>query len=106
MDKDVERRYHRMLCTEVRRRRTRRGWSQDDLAAAMRARGWRWSQSEVSRIEKGERVLTQPEAWAVSEILGITQVGPWVRRDRLQQARDQASQEVSARIVERRRPPH
>jgi hypothetical protein len=50
---------------------TRRGdRSQKDVADAMRARGWKWSQATVWAIEKGERPLRLAEADDLADVLG------------------------------------
>lgn len=45
--------------------------SQAALAAAMKARGWKWSQPTVAAIEKGERSLKLAEATDLLEVLGL-----------------------------------
>ena len=49
--------------------------SQKDLAAAMKAKGWKWSQATVWSIEKGERPLRLAEAEDVAAILGTSVMG-------------------------------
>jgi transcriptional regulator with XRE-family HTH domain len=44
--------------------------SQKDVADAMRARGWKWSQATVWSIEKGERPLRLAEADDLADVLG------------------------------------
>ncbi|GAB2843448.1 helix-turn-helix domain-containing protein [Microbacterium insulae] len=51
--------------------RIRGALSQKDLADAMRARGFRWSQATVWAVEKGERPLRLSEAEAVGRILDV-----------------------------------
>jgi transcriptional regulator with XRE-family HTH domain len=54
----------------------RRGeMSQKDLAAAMKVRGWKWSQATVWSIEKGERPLRLAEAEDVAAILRTNVAG-------------------------------
>ena len=48
--------------------------SQQDLADEMRSRGWKWSQSTVWSIEKGERPLRLAEAEDLHEALGLNSV--------------------------------
>lgn len=49
--------------------RLRGDMTQKDLAAAMRARGFKWSQATVWSIEKGERPLRYSEAVQVTDLL-------------------------------------
>lgn len=51
--------------------RIRHGMSQKDLADAMRARGFKWSQATVWAVEKGERPLRLTEAEGLGAVLGI-----------------------------------
>jgi hypothetical protein len=51
-------------------RRVRGDKSQKDVAAAMSDRGWKWSQSTVWSVEKGERPLRVAEAEDLATILG------------------------------------
>jgi transcriptional regulator with XRE-family HTH domain len=50
--------------------RLRGDMSQKELAAAMRERGFRWSQATVWSVEKGERPLRLSEAEEIAAILG------------------------------------
>jgi len=45
--------------------------SQTDLAAAMRARGWKWSQATVWAVERGDRPLRLSEATDVVAVLNL-----------------------------------
>ncbi len=45
--------------------------SQAALAAAMKERGWKWSQPTVAAIEKGERSLKLAEAVDLLDVLGL-----------------------------------
>lgn len=64
----------------VRARRRELGWSQDALAARMRALGMAaWHQTTVAKIERPDqggryRVLTLPEAVALALALGLSDV--------------------------------
>ena len=51
-------------------RRVRGDKSQKDVATAMSDRGWKWSQSTVWSVEKGERPLRVAEAEDLATILG------------------------------------
>ncbi|MEV4689448.1 helix-turn-helix domain-containing protein [Microbacterium sp. LWH3-1.2] len=51
--------------------RIRNGMSQKDLAEAMRARGFKWSQATVWSVEKGERPLRLTEAEGLGVVLRI-----------------------------------
>jgi transcriptional regulator with XRE-family HTH domain len=44
------------------------GLSQDDLANAMRERGWKWAQATVWNVENGERPLR------FSEVIGLAEL--------------------------------
>lgn len=44
---------------------------QSDLAAAMKARGYKWTQPTVVAVEKGERPLRHSEACALSDLIGF-----------------------------------
>lgn len=46
--------------------------TQQDVAAAMRAAGYKWSQATVWAVEKGERPLRLSEAEALSKALGAS----------------------------------
>ncbi|MBT1001177.1 helix-turn-helix domain-containing protein [Paenarthrobacter sp. DKR-5] len=46
--------------------------SQQALAEAMRARGWKWSQATVWSVEKGERPLRISEGIDLAAILGVS----------------------------------
>jgi len=51
--------------------RKRRGWSlmsQDEVAAGMRAQGFRWTRSTVAKVEANTRTLT------AAELLGLSVV--------------------------------
>lgn len=50
----------------------RGGTSQTALAAAMKARGWKWTQPTVAAVEKGERALKLAEAEDLVAILNLT----------------------------------
>jgi len=45
--------------------------SQQEIADAMRLRGWKWSQATVWSVEKGERPLRLAEASDLAELLGV-----------------------------------
>lgn len=61
----------REFLAAVVRGRTARRWSQERLAKEMTQRGIRMSQSEVSRIERGQQPLLIGEAMVLSDLLGI-----------------------------------
>lgn len=72
--------------------------SQAALAAAMRARGWKWSQPTVAAIEKGERAVKLAEAEALLDVLGMDRLEElttrplesiwWARKAALENAHD------------------
>ena len=51
--------------------RTTAGFSQKQLAEAMRARGFTWSQATVWALERGDRNLRYVEAQALNEEVGF-----------------------------------
>lgn len=51
--------------------RIRGARSQADVAAAMRTRGFKWSQTTMWKVESGERPLRFAEASELAEVLGI-----------------------------------
>lgn len=55
----------------VKRRRESSLMSQQDLAAAMRQRGYKWSQATVWSVEAGERPLRYTESLELGEICGF-----------------------------------
>jgi hypothetical protein len=61
----------RDFLSAVVRARMQRGWSQEHLAAALRAGGISSSQSEVSRIERGQQALLIGEAIVLADLLGV-----------------------------------
>ena len=63
----------------VRRARVEKGWTQEDLARAMRQHGFRWSQSTVARVEGGQRPMLYTEASALTDLLGIHEGAIWKR---------------------------
>lgn len=57
----------------MKRMRQERGWSQTDLAKALKERGWGVArQAIVSRIEQGEREVRLGEAYLVAQVLGMS----------------------------------
>lgn len=61
----------REFLAAIVRGRTARRWSQERLAKEMTQRGTRMSQSEVSRIERGQQTLLITEAMALADLLEI-----------------------------------
>jgi hypothetical protein len=55
--------------------------SQTDVAAAMKARGWKWAQNTVSAIEAGERPLRLAEAADLAHVLGLLSVDELTREN-------------------------
>lgn len=66
----------------IRQHRQDLGWTQEDLAGEMRRLDVPWTQRIVSRVERGERELSLPEAMRVTDVLGIDAGTVWVRRIR------------------------
>ena len=61
------------ICGEkVRQLRLRRRLSQSALAAKMQTEGIAIEQDSISRIESGERLVTDYEAQAFARLLGVT----------------------------------
>jgi transcriptional regulator with XRE-family HTH domain len=61
--------------------RLRGEMSQKDLASAMKAKGWKWSQSTVWNIERGERPLRLAEAEDLSLVLQVYGASEFTRAD-------------------------
>lgn len=60
---------------ELKELRTQKGWTQGDLAKAMRDEGWTdYNQTTVSRLEKGQRPLTLAESRTLARLFN-TYVG-------------------------------
>lgn len=59
----------------VHRLRTGRGLSQQDIADAMRERGWKWNQTTAWSIEADRRPLRLSEAVDLAAVLGTTVEG-------------------------------
>ena len=57
------------------------GWTQEDLARAMRQHGFRWSQSTVARVEGGQRPMLYTEASALTDLLAIDEGATWKRKE-------------------------
>lgn len=55
----------------VRKNRERKGMNQDDVAREMAARGWKWHQSTVYKVEHGTRRTEAFEVADLAEILGV-----------------------------------
>ncbi len=65
----------------IRRARVEQGWTQEDLARAMRQHGFRWSQSTVARVEGGQRPMLYTEASALTDLLAIDEGATWKRKE-------------------------
>ncbi len=59
------------LSRVLRELRTKRGWSQDELAERMTRLGFRMHQTQVAKIENGSRALRFNEIVALSVALGV-----------------------------------
>ena len=64
---------------QIRRARVEMGWTQEDLAHAMRQLGFRWSQSTVARVEGGRRPVQFAEVAALADLLDIQRGSYWER---------------------------
>lgn len=61
------------LCgAQVRKRREQLGLTQEQLAARMQVKGVQINQKAVSRIETGDRVVTDYELAALAQILTVS----------------------------------
>lgn len=58
--------------TNLTQRREMVGWSQERLAQAMRDNGFKWHQTTVYGVEKGERKLQLDEAHALASLLNVS----------------------------------
>lgn len=65
----------------IRRARMDKGWTQEDLAAAMRMKGFGWRQSTVALVEAGKRRLGLQEAAALADALGVERGAYWRQYD-------------------------
>lgn len=57
---------------QIRRARLRLGWSQSDLAAKLQLEDVIIEQKAVSRIELGERLVTDYELLALAKVLKVS----------------------------------
>ena len=55
----------------VGRLRATAGWTQQELADRMRARGWPWTQPAVAKVELGKRPVRLSEAKDLAQLLGV-----------------------------------
>lgn len=59
------------IARKVRALRQESGWSQDELARRMTARGWSWYAQTVGRVEGGQRHLRFGEIDDLAAIFGV-----------------------------------
>lgn len=71
-DEERQRELSERFSENLRRLREARGLSQSDLAREMTARGWRYYQSTVYKIEHGERKVDFFEAGDLAAILQVS----------------------------------
>ena len=64
---------------QIRLARVEMGWTQEDLASAMRQHGFRWSQSTVARVEGARRPVRFAEMAALADLLDIQRGSYWER---------------------------
>lgn len=58
----------------IRKKREELGWSQQELAEALKDAGVSWHQTTVAKVERGERPLKMTEAVAVAYALGMVKL--------------------------------
>lgn len=56
---------------QVRKIRTRKGWSQERFAAKLQLFGWDTSRESVTRMENGNRRVPDLELFVVARVLGV-----------------------------------
>lgn len=56
---------------QVRQLRTRKGWSQDRLAAKMQVAGWDMSRNAVTTLENQQRRVPDLELLLIARVLGV-----------------------------------
>jgi len=69
---EQQKQFYTELGDRVRQERVRRGLSQADLSAAMRAAGARTGQTALSRIEMGNRKVKLVEVVALADLFNMT----------------------------------
>ncbi|MCZ9353209.1 helix-turn-helix domain-containing protein [Streptomyces mutabilis] len=62
----------RLFGTQLRALRERWGYSQEELARAMRKAGFKWQQTTTAKTEAGSRPLRLNEAFALAGCFGVT----------------------------------
>jgi transcriptional regulator with XRE-family HTH domain len=60
-----------VIGSQVQRLRERKGWNQGQFAAKLQLWGWDTSQGSVSRLEHGNRRVTDLELLVIAKILGV-----------------------------------
>jgi transcriptional regulator with XRE-family HTH domain len=61
-----------VVSAEIRRERLAQGISQDELAARLQRYGWDVGRTTITKIELGERCVTDFELVALADVLQIT----------------------------------
>lgn len=62
---------HNVVGDQVRRLRSAKGWSQEELAAACQRKGWDISRGTFSKIEADLRRVTDAEVFVLSKVLEV-----------------------------------
>lgn len=66
-----DKRPEQVVGENVRRLRKERGWSQEDLASRMTAKGLNWRQTTVAKTESATRPLRVDEFMALSKVFDV-----------------------------------
>ena len=56
---------------QVKKWRTRRGWSQDKLATKLQLRGWSISRNSLAKLELQLRRVPDAELYFIAKVLGV-----------------------------------
>ena len=97
-----------LIGQSIERLREVQGWSMRELARRMKDRGWQWTPTTASKVEKGERPIRLAEAPDLSELLETTIEGflvdPLTRLlasiQREDQAKRKEQMEASRRVTQ------
>lgn len=63
---------HNISGAQIKALRKKKGLTQDQLVARLQIAGIQIDQKAISRIEKGERVVTDYELITIADILGVS----------------------------------
>ncbi|MBQ9252437.1 MAG: helix-turn-helix transcriptional regulator [Clostridia bacterium] len=63
---------HNITGEQIKRRRKEKGLTQEQVVAQMQVAGIQIDQKAISRIESGDRVITDYELMKMADILGVS----------------------------------